>query len=167
MFLQYIQSWATIITINFRTMNGDLNENFPLIELVSVTRRLLNSDDDHGQLCLLPDFSGMSDFSSSNRVITNSFWQLDFIKVRKVPSTSASQEFFVLTYKQASMLSNSFIKTFILMGIHLLPFNLFLQQINCSCLKSSLDYLRIILLKYHWISLANGLLRIFASKCLV
>jgi hypothetical protein len=55
-------------------MSGNLNEKFPLIELGSVTSRLLNSDDDHGQLCLLPDFSGMSDFSSSNRVITNSFW---------------------------------------------------------------------------------------------
>ena len=55
-------------------MNGNLKEKFSLIELVSVTSRLFNSDDDHGQLCLLPDFSGMSDFSSSNRVSTNSFW---------------------------------------------------------------------------------------------
>ena len=55
-------------------MSGNLNEKFPLIELGSVTSRLLNSDDDHGQLCLLRDFSGMSDFSSSKRVITNSFW---------------------------------------------------------------------------------------------
>ena len=47
---------------------------FSLIELVSVTSRLLYSAGDCGQPCLLPDFSGMSDFPPLNRIFTNCFW---------------------------------------------------------------------------------------------